>query len=389
VDFVAPGGRLAQVLPAELIHAQYADQVLAHVCDNFERVAVAMFDEAVFPGAQEEVVLLFAEGKGEGPAAGVEVLSFHDVAELTIPHQRSRTLGLDTDHKLLASLIEEESLLTYDQLRQGEQTYLLGELGSVDIGAVTGANDFFLLAADAAAELPSELLRPAISKAVHVAGACLVDRDLLEMAARGIRTQMLVVDPVSPHAEHEAVRAHLEAGVRAGVHERYKCRIRDPWWSLPASQLRTPPLFLTYMAAEFPRLVVNEANAMSTNNVHGVTLRNGTDPRALAASFYNSLTLLSVELVGRSYGGGVLKLEPTEAERLVLPRVTAAHSDLLPDVDELVRLRSYDALVSKVDKAVLVDGLGLSPATVAKLRRAAALLRDRRRARAGRPALAL
>lgn len=30
-DFVADGGRLAQVLPAELIHSQYADRILDHI----------------------------------------------------------------------------------------------------------------------------------------------------------------------------------------------------------------------------------------------------------------------------------------------------------------------------------------------------------------------
>lgn len=150
------------------------------------------------------------------------------------------------------------------------------------------------------------------------------------------------------------------------------------------SQVRTPDLFLTYMAGDVPRLVVNEANAMSTNTVHGVTLLNGTDPRALAACFYNSLSLLSAELVGRSYGGGVLKLEPTEAERLVVPRCVKTQRRLLDRVDTLLRSRKYDDLVSTVDQAVLVDGLGLAPGTVTELRTATELLRQRRQSRAGR-----
>ena len=40
---------------------------------------------------------------------------------------------------------------------------------------------------------------------------------------------------------------------------------------------------------------------------------------ALAASLYKYLTAASAEIDGRSYGGGVLELEPTEAERLLVP----------------------------------------------------------------------
>ena len=87
-DFVAPGGRLAQVLPAELIHAQYAEQVLNCICTNFSRVIVAMFDDHVFPGAQEEVVLLLAEGRGDGPAPGVEVISSTKLDDLQVPRAR-------------------------------------------------------------------------------------------------------------------------------------------------------------------------------------------------------------------------------------------------------------------------------------------------------------
>ena len=73
--FLAPGGRLGQVLPAELLHAQYARPVVRHLTESFREVTVALFDEAVFPGALEEVILLFADGYGEGPAEGIGLVA--------------------------------------------------------------------------------------------------------------------------------------------------------------------------------------------------------------------------------------------------------------------------------------------------------------------------
>lgn len=382
VDFVAPLGRMAQVLPAELLHAQYAGQVLDCMCRGFRRVVVVMFDEQVFTGAQEEVVLLFCEGRGAGPAPGVEVLSFRDLAAMKIPDTPGPTIRVDTEHKLLAGLVEPAAMNAYDELRAGQLTRRLGELASVNIGAVTGANAFFVRAANDVTDIPEDLLRSAVSKAVHVPGARFGKADLEALDERGVPARMLVLD-AKAYGDVQPVAELIADGEIAGLHERYKCRIRSPWYALPASQVASPPhLFLTYMSSEIPRLVTNDAGALSTNTVHGVRLHNGTDPRALAASFYSSLTMLSAELVGRSYGGGVLKLEPTEAERLLVPRPSKRHARLLDDVDALVRARRYDELQSAVDHAVLVEDLGLDPEMVRMLRGAVDRLRGRRRSRA-------
>lgn len=375
-DFVADEGCLAQVLPAELIHSQYADQILDHIRERFGRVSVVMFDEHVFPGAQEEVVLLCAEGRASGRAPGVEVRSCRNLDDLDLGAAGSSRPRPASPHKLLSGLVDPAALDLYDQLAAGDATRRLGDIASVDIGAVTGANRFFVRPAHEVRGVPSHLLREAVSKAAHVPGARLSSDDFQEMDARKVPTQMLVLDGGALPA---AVRRLIREGEADGIHTRYKCRVRDPWWVLPSSQVSDPPaLFLTYMSAGFPRLVVNEAGALSTNSVHGVRLMNGTDPRALAAAFYSSLTVLSAELVGRSYGGGVLKLEPTEAERLVLARPAAGHRRLLARVDRLLRARDHEAAVALVDEAILVKELGVAPAHVALLRSAARRLRERR-----------
>ena len=90
----------------------------------------------------------------------------------------------------------------------------------------------------------------------------------------------------------------------------------------PSRSRSKPHAFLPYMNHHGPRLIVNDADALSSNLLHGVTLRPLAPPvRALAAAMCSSLTLLSAEIEGRAYGGGVLKLETKEAERLLAPRL--------------------------------------------------------------------
>ncbi|MGH9280111.1 MAG: class I SAM-dependent methyltransferase, partial [Acidimicrobiales bacterium] len=74
--------------------------------------------------------------------------------------------------------------------------------------------------------------------------------------------------------------------------------------------------FLLRQIHAAPRLVVNAAGAVCTDTIHRVRVRPGVDAAELAASFDHPLTWAFAEVLGRSYGGGVLELEPTEAEAL-------------------------------------------------------------------------
>ena len=62
--FLRAGGRLALVLPAELLSVNYAAPARKFLMERFARVALVVFQERVFPGVLEEVVIVLAEGEG-------------------------------------------------------------------------------------------------------------------------------------------------------------------------------------------------------------------------------------------------------------------------------------------------------------------------------------
>jgi adenine-specific DNA-methyltransferase len=388
-SFVAPGGRMAQVLPAELIHAQYAAGITRFLTENFKRVALALFDQRVFPGALEEVVLLFAEERAEGTEGSVNLVSFDSLVDL----DASQIFSIDTADdsqaagKLLGRLLPADTRELLVELSGRADTTALGDIAAVDIGAVTGANDFFLLTREEARAMPRPAARPAVSKAAQISGARIATDDHAHLLDEGRKGLMFVLD-ASIEPRNSAVQRRIAEGEEAGVPDGYKCSARKPWWSVPIPKRGVADLLLTYFASEHPRLVLNEARVLQTNTIHGVYLKApaAVDPAALAVAFYNSLTLLSAELVGRSYGGGVLKLEPTEAGSLILPPAPESLSERLSEVDELIRKRNLEAALDLVDPIVLGQGLGLSDGDILKLREGGARLRGRRRSRGGRPA---
>lgn len=127
----------------------------------------------------------------------------------------------------------------------------------------------------------------------------------------------------------------------------------------------------------YPKLILNQAKATCTDTIHRVRLREKANGKMIVAAFLNSLTFAFSEVTGRSYGGGVLELEPNEAERLLLPLNNAENLELDFIHEMLLSERIHDAL-NLTDKVLLVDGLGLSQREVKSLREIWRKLRDRR-----------
>jgi hypothetical protein len=104
----------------------------------------------------------------------------------------------------------------------------------------------------------------------------------------------------------------------------------------------------------------------------------------------NSLTLLGAETVGRAYGGGMLKIEPREADRLPVPSpdlVKAARkalSDIRPQMATHLRAGQLTHAARLVDNVLLIGELGMSHTDVRALRDAHAELTARRTARNAR-----
>src|SRR5690606_21308893 len=63
IALLRPGGRLAMVVPAELLQVTYAAQLRQHLVDSFARITIFACNEMFFPNAEQEVVLLLAEDK--------------------------------------------------------------------------------------------------------------------------------------------------------------------------------------------------------------------------------------------------------------------------------------------------------------------------------------
>jgi len=387
--FLRSDGRLALVLPAELLSVKYAAEVRRFLLRRFGTVKLVMFEELVFPGVQEEVVLLLAEG--DGPAAHFEVHLARDAADLPRAVDAEWVAyAPGSDDKWMPAVLPPEAMETYRRLIDAPSFETLVKWGDTYLGAVTGRNRYFALDREAVFRLRiprEELLRISPPGSRHLRDLALDDEAWEALLDEGRACYLLMPDADDPSRD---ALEYIWAGEKTGVHKAYKCRVRTPWWRVP--MVPVADLLLTYMDRDRPRLVTNRAGVYHLNSVYGVRLRperrrHGMDLLPLAV--LNSLTLLGGELVGRAFGGGMLKLEPREADNLPVPsfELLAGLEAELGAVRERVRetlvVGDLNAAVEIVDQVVLVDALKLPEGSIDELRAARKVLFGRRASRAG------
>ncbi|MDY7094773.1 MAG: N-6 DNA methylase [Acidobacteriota bacterium] len=377
-----PAGRMALVLPGELLSVNYAAPVRRFLMQRFAEVRLVVFEERVFPGVLEEVVLVLAEGQGP-----TDVCSLYQAQNLDgLESLNHRTWSpKNSGAKWVAGLLPTAAADLYAQSLEGTAFNELLQWGETTLGMVTGNNKFFTLGRAKVESLrleESELRAISPPGSKHLRGLSFSTSDWDRLLEAGKSCYLFDPDPTAPS---EAAQTHIQDGERQAVHTAYKCRVRKPWWVVP--KVSVPDLLLTYMNHDTPRLVSNSARCLFLNSVHGVYLRNGLrklGSSVLPVASLNSLTLLGAELVGRSYGGGMLKLEPKEADKLPVPAPECLEAlaselrDLKPSVAQCLEAGDLDAAVKLVDQLLLHDQLGLSNGAIQRLSEARQRLFQRR-----------
>lgn len=388
-SFLAPDGRLALVLPAELLTVNYAAPIRRFLTRRFARVRLILFEQRVFPGVLADVVLLLAEGRG--PADHCEFHQAENLASLHAPDSMTWTPAA-AESPWVTGLLPTSAASLYTDVATSDRFSPLLDWGHTYLGMVTGNNRYFALTTARVKALGLErddYLRISPPGSRHLRGFSFTSHAWEDMALAGAPAHLFSPNPTK--LSNPALR-YIAAGETANVHAAYKCRVRSPWWRVP--HVTTPDAFLTYLNHETPRIVANRARVLFLNSVHGIVFspaRRRIAMDLLPLALLNSVTLLGAEIVGRAYGGGLLKLEPKEATRLPLPSFTA----LCAAAPNLRRLRSSlarhlrhgrlaDALPA-VDEALLHDSMELRPDHIARLRDARMAL-VRRRLRRSRSA---
>lgn len=313
------GGRLVFITPTEFLDVGYGGalkETLLSYCE-IDEILVLEADELAFDGVLTTSAVTIATKKTtisrnssvrfvEGRANGtVERMREVSLPTSGVDPHRAWTPLLPSRAEKIAPLIE-------------GRTAKLSDYARVRRGIATGSNSFFCLSEADVKEwgIESEFLVPVLvgAKDLPDHGLPVDESHWRENLVRGRSGWLLWCHQPKDQLAGTRVLEYVEFGESQCVHERFNCRSRTPWYSV--EQVPPPDFFATYMNRDRGRFIRNELGARCMTSLLNVWASDGISIDSLRSRLEDSANSALLREFGRTYGGGLGKIEPRELLRL-------------------------------------------------------------------------
>ncbi len=329
--WMAEGGVAGWLIPSEFMDVNYGQSVRRYLLDRVTLLHIHRFDpnDVQFPDAIVSSAVVWF--RNSPPSIDHEV-KFSLGGSLLNPNlaRHVPAPALRLEHKW--------TRFPSENVRKRGGVPILSDYFQIKRGLATGDNSFFILSeTDALTKnLPPEILNPILPSPRY-----LLD-DEVKMRIDGtpdIEHRLFLIDTqLAPSEIREripALHAYLEEGRMRGLHQRYLCRHRSPWY---AQESRPPaPMVCTYIGRSDTkrgrpfRFILNRSRATVANVylamyptplLARVFERNG-DLVEQAWRILNQISPSRLLGEGRVYGGGLHKLEPKELGNVPVPELAS------------------------------------------------------------------
>lgn len=363
VQLLSENGKIAFVIPAEILQVVYAEDLRLFLSNQFSKITLLTFEQLVFPDIEQEILVFIGEkGKEEKGIRIIELSDLEDFKKLNLNSNGFQKLE-HVKEKWTKYFVSAEEIKVIQSIRGDKRFTKFSDLALINVGITTGNNTYFSVdkATNKQYDLSSVTL-PLIGRSSHVHGIYFTDSDWQENIQDNKRA-MLISFPNTPYETYPTKhKEYIKLGEKNGENKGYKCSIRDRWYIVPSVWI--PDAFFLRRNNLYPKFVLNQCNAVSTDTMHRIKFNEGVKAENVLLSYYNSISFAFTEICGRSYGGGVLEILPGEVGNIMLPVVNdideALKKELLERIDTIVRNdEDIEVALDLVDQRLLVEVLGI------------------------------
>ncbi|HET7922269.1 MAG TPA: N-6 DNA methylase [Gammaproteobacteria bacterium] len=323
LEQLAPGGRLAFLLPADTFEGVFARTLWNWIAGKFRLRAVITFtpEAAPFRAVDTNAVVVAIEHDTPGDSFTWARMRVADGAAL-----RSLLQEGANSHPDVESVIRElpealETGLTRVPSRGNTDAPCLGDVASVMRGIATGANEFFFLTSEQVSRhrLRRAWFKRAVGRTRDCQAEILDSKQLEALDQVGRPTWLLDLPDVSPEQLPAMARRYLAEGEKLGLPDRALIRMRRHWYRM--EQRKPPPILFAYLGRRSCRFILNKAAALPLTGFLCVypKVDSGLSSEQLWHLLNSPEVLAGLALVGKTYGSGAIKVEPRALERLPLP----------------------------------------------------------------------
>ena len=334
IRFLKQGGMLGYISSNKWLEVGYGEPFQEFLLRNVKILYVIEFDRAVFPDADVNTAVVIMQKESNPEKRKENYVRFVRVKQRMGNEELLKLLGSEEDlddERIRVTVIKQGKLRpgkwnvylrappVFKKLLNHPKMKPLGEVAEIVRGPTTGCNDFFILSKDKAKEwgIEPEFLVPCVSSPKKVKGLIIRPEDVDEYffmcdkpkdALKG--TNALKYIEYGEKMEIEVNRGSKRG--RTKIPEIETLKNREFWYALP--KLKAPEILFPRLVDISPRFLINKATSQGPHVFYFIYPKNNS--KELIAYLNSKLTAFLIELMGRSYGGGVLELLIYEAEKL-------------------------------------------------------------------------
>jgi adenine-specific DNA-methyltransferase len=320
-------GILAFVLPTEILQVKYAQEIRSLLEKKFERLEIITANTKYFKKTDQQIVILFAHKKANNKEKGVFFFEFTNLNEQEFQQISSNGL-LISDYKWTHYLLSEKEIKLLNSIYKKLPT--ISDFIESSAGIVTGANDYFILPASKVIQYDlKSYCKQILQKSSFVNDHLVLTKSAFNRIIDNDKPSYLLslTEDINliTHPQGK-LNEYLEIGSSLQLEKRYKCSKRRNWYVVP--NIKKPShAFFFKRSHQFPKLMKNAAKVFVTDTAYTVNTKKGHNIDDFIYSFYNIITLIFAELLGRKYGGGVLELTPNEFKELPIQYLTVSNAE--------------------------------------------------------------
>jgi hypothetical protein len=326
LQLLAEDGRLAFIVPADICEGVFAATLWKWITTHYRLDAVITFapEASPFPNVDTNpVIFLIRNARPESIFSWVlckrpETVDLKEWMGSSLSDNSTSDLSI-SNRGLVEALTTGFSRMPVTDSNGGPT---LADFAKVLRGIATGANDFFFLTPQQAKELkiPASFLIPAIGRTRDVPVELITDKLLEDLDSSGRPTLLFAPDGRHLDAFPPTVREYLRKGEALGLAAKSLISQRKPWYKMEVRSV--PPFLFAYLGRRNTRFIRNMAGVLPLTSFLCVY------PKHSDSQFINKLwmvlqhpeTVANLVSVGKSYGGGAIKVEPRSLERLPIPK---------------------------------------------------------------------
>jgi len=310
IKLLKSNGILAFVLPADILQVKYAEEIRKLLEDSFKRIEIFTLKISDFPEIEQQTIILIAYKKAQKKGT-----FFYKIKDI----KKDKVTEISSNGLMISQTKWTHYNLSYDEISLLNKIRLnipkLSDFVDVRAGIVTGANKFFIQKEEMVNDFElNNFVLPIIQKSNYINKKIDFEKkdfDKLNREEKSVFLLSLKDDSLLNKKNLE----YLNFGIKQNINKRYKCSLRNKWYCVPNIS-KPPSAFFFKRCYNHPKVIKNTAGVYVADTAYKIEPKNNSDIYSFIYSFYNIITLIYAELLGRKYGKGVLELTPNEFKDL-------------------------------------------------------------------------